>query len=355
LTTTKTDAQGRLRFEHVRFGRYTLQAAKTGFARMNYGAGAVGRPGRVLTVASDRGVVGLEFKLTPLGIIHGVVVDRNGEPIPGATIVAGFVNPYGAPPAMEALRNVTDDRGAFRLPDLPSGRYYLQAVPPPARLGSRDPGANLPTFYPSVGAYSEAVPVSLAPGQELLGLRITVREAPGFSINGKVTGAPTNIAFSDLDLLLVPRYEGGDLLFGPGYAEALSRRAGGSSAVRSDGTFQLSGLERGVYDLIAVSVTSRDRQPLGRVVVPVGDRDVNGVVLPLDGHVQLSVRLRSDQKIDGVSCSIEGVPLDGSPWGLSIVGRTGPDGVFTTTARSHIGTRSLQSAGPEVGRWGPFA
>jgi hypothetical protein len=56
---------------------------------------------------------------------------------------------------------------------------------------------------------------------------------------------------------------------------------------------------------------------------------VNGVVLPLDGHVQLSVRLRSDQKIDGVSCSIEGVPLDGSPWGLSIVGRTGPDGVFT--------------------------
>lgn len=321
--TRTTDAQGRFRFDAVPFGRYTLQATKPGYARMSYGSTAIGNPGRVLAIASDRGITGLEYKLTPLGVIQGKVVDKNGEPVPKVTLACGYVDIYGAPPTMEPLKNLTDDRGEFRLSDMPAGRYFVQALP--------QPGTNLPAFYPSAGTFGEAQPIDLATGQEASGIKITLREVPVFHIKGKVTGAAENTALSDLDLLLFIKDEGGQLKLGQGYADVLSRRVGGSRAVRADGTFELSNVEPGFYELAAVATVSKNRVTLGRAVVNVGDRDLADVLLPLGDFVQMSLRLQSDsdQDLSGVSCSILGLPMDGDPTTLAIMGTTGSNRIFT--------------------------
>jgi hypothetical protein len=75
-----TDAQGNFSFAHVKPGRYTMSGSKAGYANTAYGATDLGNSGRVLMVGSDQSITGLEYKLTPLGIIQGKVVNRKGEP-----------------------------------------------------------------------------------------------------------------------------------------------------------------------------------------------------------------------------------------------------------------------------------
>jgi hypothetical protein len=325
--STTADAQGNFRFDRVKFGRYTLQARKAGFAPISYGAAAIGNPGRVLTMASDRGISGLDFRLIPLAAIQGKVINRNGDPVPGVTIACGFVDSYGAPPTMEPLRNLTDDRGEFRMSDMPPGRYYVQALPSqPMRPAKGGVGAELPAFYPSAGKFSEAQPIVLTPGQEASGIKITLREAPVFHVRGKVTGAVANVDLSGLDLLLLPKNEEGGPLFGKSYAQVISRRVGGSSAVRPDGTFDLGGLEQGLYELVAVA--QGGQQCLGRVTLNVADRDVAGVALQLGAFVQVSFRIQPDREVNDASCNLTAYPLEGDLAMLTIVGKTGSDGVF---------------------------
>jgi Carboxypeptidase regulatory-like domain len=330
-STASTDAQGNFSFGHVKPGRYTLRGSKAGYANMAYGTTEIGNRGRVLMVGPDQSVTDLEYRLTPLGVIQGKVVNRRGEPVQGVTIACGFVDSYGAPTTMEPLKNATDERGEYRLPDMPAGRYYVQAVPPPPiRRGEGDDASELAAFYPSAGSFSEAQPIILAAGQEAAGVNITLREAPVFRIRGKVAGAVAGIAFSDLDLLLLPKQDRGGPGFGQGYTQALSLRVGASRAVRTDGTFELSGVERGLYELVAVAVVQRSQTPLGRVPVQVGDRDVENVVLLLGDFIQLSFRVQAEHgDLKDVSCSLVAYPVDGELALVTVAGQTGADGVFT--------------------------
>lgn len=317
--TTTSQAQGQFVFEHVKLGRYTLQGIKTGYARIAHGATGVGNPGRAILVASDRGVSGVEFKLTPLAAIAGKVTNRRGDAVPGATIACGFVDLYGAPPTMEPLRIFTDERGEFRITDMPPGRYYVQALPDSRWL---------PAFYPSVGEFSQAQPITLAPGQEAGGIHITVRDPRVFHVRGKVEGAVLNVKPSEIDLLLLPKGDGRKVLLGRSYVQALSRRVGGSGAIQPDGTFDLSEVEPGWYDLVAVTNSQRGSESLGRTDVVVTDRDVEGARLQIGSFVSLSFRLQPDPEGKEASCFLMAYPVDGDATVQSISGTTGPDGSF---------------------------
>jgi hypothetical protein len=109
--TMTADAQGNFSFDRVKPGRYLLEASKSGYARTTYGAASIGDPGRALTVVSDRGISGLEFRLIALVTIQGKVINRKGDPVPGVTIACGFVDRYGAPPwkRSETLRTLAEN------------------------------------------------------------------------------------------------------------------------------------------------------------------------------------------------------------------------------------------------------
>jgi len=348
---TTTDAEGKFRFDHVKPGRYSLRGSKAGYERGNYGATDVGGRGRTLAV-TNQDITGLEFRLIPLGIIQGKVLNRNGDPVPGVTIACGFEDIYGAPPTMEPLKNATDERGEFRLPDMPPGRYYVQALPPPpAKL--EDDGTNLPAYYPSAANFSEAQAIPLRAGQEASGIKITVRDAPVYRVSGKVTGTAWRGRYADLDLFLVPRTGAGGPMLGKTYSRAISQRVGGSHAVQPDGSFELHGVEKGEYELV-----SSFQSPTARVAVSVTNRNVEGVVVPLGDIVQLSVRFQTETETKGVSCAILIYPLDNDPSLADITGQTKIDSTLTFRAipgnyapmvRCQPGNWAMKSARLEVG------
>ena len=76
--TTRTDAAGNFRFEHVAAGIVTVRAVAPGFAAVEH---------RAVEVSADTGLpTGLRFELPRGESIAGIVVDPSGVPIAGARV-----------------------------------------------------------------------------------------------------------------------------------------------------------------------------------------------------------------------------------------------------------------------------
>lgn len=95
---------------------FTIRITKAGYAPEEISRP---RPGQPLTVAMTRAAV-----------VRGQVVDAAGEPVVGAAVRIRRLETPGA--AATAAVVDTDDRGEFRLGNLPQGRYELRAYDDPA-------------------------------------------------------------------------------------------------------------------------------------------------------------------------------------------------------------------------------
>jgi uncharacterized protein (DUF2141 family) len=212
IRTTATDDQGRFAFRDLPAGTFALSASKGGFIGMSYGAPKPGMPGQSIVLAE-----GETYSASPIALIRGAVIagrllDRSGGPVAGARIeVVQFVTIAGerrrrVTPGAPA-RTTTNDHGEYRIHGLPPGEYLVFAdVPPtqarvdvtaaelawvnqpigPAPAATR-PHTYAPTLFPGVGAESLATPVTVARGEERLGIDITLQYIPVGRINGTVT------------------------------------------------------------------------------------------------------------------------------------------------------------------------
>jgi hypothetical protein len=150
---------------------------------------------------------------------------------------------------------------------------------------------------------------------------------------------------ADLELFLLPKSDEGGPRFGKSYRQLISLHVAGSRAIRSDGSFELTGVERGTYVLEAVA--RRGQESRGSATVVVTDRDVENLVLPLERLVQLSVRIQPDTKLKDAYCYVNAYPVTGDPSLVTIMGKTGADGVFTSEP-STAGVYALSTrCGPE--------
>lgn len=328
--TSVSDLQGRFYFENIPPGRFGLTAEKAGFEYYAWGAPSVLSLRRPIVVSAACEVPNLELRLVPLGAIEGRVLDTDGEPVEGASLILTALGSYDDIRWTSAGTNVTDDRGQFRLPNLEHGAYCLMVVPPyrpprpvPASAAGRE-RVPLPTYFPSGSDFASAAKLLLAPGQNLSGITIILRSGPVYRIRGKVAGVSSEQPVTGLQLLLLPP-EGAKWLT-PEALTALAQRAGGLRTLRADGSFDLSNVEPGLYSVVLVRAGAISRS-LGRVEVAVTDKDAEDVVLPLSGLVQLqgTVRVESEQKVS-LQAGIMLYPLDG---GFVEPGEAvGPDGAF---------------------------
>ena len=171
-------------------------------------------------------------------MIAGRIVDEFGDAVSEAqvaTLVPVDVNGerrlVGAPG-----RAVTNDVGEFRLFGLPPGDYFLSAS-----FGNStghevdDRSGYAPTYYPGTGNVQQAQRISIAPGQAISGLSMTVLPVRTLRISGvaiDTAGKPV----------------------AGGTVSAMSRvgmmTTGGQTArIELDGRFALSGLTPGDYVL----------------------------------------------------------------------------------------------------------
>lgn len=309
--TVTSDAAGAFVFPEVKPGTYYARAEGPHFQPW--------RQSEPIRVAEDQHVDNLAFKLTPLGIITGRVLDENGEPL-ARMVVEARVEIYNNKGRIMATAGqaTTDDRGQYRMFDLAAGRYsvvvFQNAAPPGAITGIRGrlredqiQTAYVMTWFPGVTDPTQAATNVLAAGAELA-LDLRLRKAPVFHVRGRsnAAGVFVRMAFCD----------GGE----PGNLNV---------PILRDGTFEAAEVPRGLWCLDVMQRIDPTHGLFGRLTVNVTDRDVNDVNLVLAPTVEL----RGQILIDGAApAKSQAVPLRLEPLddkGRSVGANSEPDGSFT--------------------------
>jgi hypothetical protein len=282
-----TDNDGRFVFDQLPAGRFTVSASKAGFVSAFHGSTRPGRgPGVPVAVAANQ-KVDISIRILPGATISGVVRDGQGNPAPGVTVTAVESRAAGSVPA--PMREVTDDRGMYRIFGLAPGEYLVAALPqlvaapatrggpgsgtvtpvtaadvqwakaaggvrttgpPGAPSGPAEPARPVsyaPVFYPGTTNAAGAATIRVATGDDRTGVDMALQIAGLSRLGGTLVderGAPVRIA----TVSLVPKR--GDQ---PSPVDSLVA-AGiitNPRAVVSASGFAFSGVVPGQYTLIA--------------------------------------------------------------------------------------------------------
>lgn len=199
-TAATTDAQGRFRFENVAPGRYRIVYQRQGFIGQAGGLGGMGMPGSdFIVVTSALELIRFRYTLTPQAILAGRVLDEDGEPVQGAQVMVltkrfqngrrQWVRFGGGQPS--------DDRGEFRVPNIPPGKVVLAVQPGMSPFGFNMPGrmvraapetAPVITYYPKAVTLEQATPIEVKAGAEIANLDVRIQRSKVYSIRGKALG-----------------------------------------------------------------------------------------------------------------------------------------------------------------------
>ena len=279
--TAKTTADGQYEFKQVPPAQYRLFASRNGYARQGYGQ----KPGREfdlssatpLEVRSGETLDNVDLSLVRGGAIEGRIFDQDGDPAARVSVTlvrSTYLN--GQRALRPSASDQTDDRGQFRIYDVPPGTYYLMATMRVFGMSDENRGVYPSIYFPGVLDPQEATKVKMVAGGELRGYDMNLLETTSFKISGKVIspdGQPQRRVF--VTAVKLP-------------SSGLQPNA--PQGVASQGDFTLRGLVPGSYRLTAQE-RREDQLLTGSVVVEVGNQDIAGVVLPLGNGAELQGRV----------------------------------------------------------------
>ena len=315
---TTTDASGRFNLNGVPPGQYRATAARNGFVRQASKSGQTPPP---LTLTPNQTVDGLTLNLIPAGVITGHVVDEYGEPLANVQLQPfQYVSVSGERQFMPLGGAAsTDDRGAYRIFGLNSGRYYISAAysetagwmggsgrggrilvggPAPAAADESYP----PVFYPGVADPAQAAPIQLHAGEERQGVDFRLATVRAIRVRGYISPVPARPR--EVLVMLTPRGGWGAATFSMGPRPPVQ--------VDARGAFEVSGVTPGSYLLTAM--VNRDGSPhWARLPVEAGSGDIDGLELAFRPNVDVKGRVRFDGDpqpgLDLTSLSVTLTPL----------------------------------------------
>lgn len=271
--SVSSDAEGKFAFEKVEPGTYRLSAERQGFLRQDYGARQPFAAGTALRLGPGDALTGLEYKLTPHGVLAGKVVDEDGEPVDHAFVnIMRWGFNRGRRQLMPMNGSSANDIGEFRIAGLGPGKYFIAVraqsfMQRSAAAGEpRQTEGYVTTFYPGVTDASSASAIEIGPGQEHTGLTIRLRKSRVYRITGKVAGltgdnSRTQVTLSPRDSVTRGFFMGGS-----------------AGRIKPDGSFEIPNVTPGSYYVMAMRF-DRMPSPAGRAPVEVTNSDVEGIVL----------------------------------------------------------------------------
>ena len=241
----------------------------------------------------------VDFRIAPKASISGRVVDENGEPKPGITLLL-VAREY----RLGTLRYVfaesaeTDDRGRYTISNIePGSGYLLEAARrmqrfSPVSDAPADPKlrrkTTIPTWYPDSDSMDAAQVMVLQPGEHREGIDIALKKSVSYCIDGILATdkgpGPLNFSIEERE---PSSGQSGDGAFfmSPPYSEA-----------GADGRIRVCDLHPGVYRLTAFDSGDNGPTFFGETEVPVGDKDVHGVKAFGRGRISVSGELVWDGK-----------------------------------------------------------
>ena len=286
--TVRTDDRGTYEFRDLEAGKYLLRASRNGYLQMSYGQETSSRSEtrrRVtpLSLASGQVMDGIDFKLIRGGVVEGTVVDQHNEPHARISVtLSSYERLRGERKLFPVGRAQTDDRGRFRLFDIPPGSYYMSAAPPSfyGRIKGEDRSFP-PIYYPGVPSPLEAAKVQVSAGEEVGGFYFNLVETRTYGASGRVLTAQGKPAHS---VWIVSRRESGEVFF-----------AGMESSADTNlqGDFRITGLIPGRHRLHAR--WEGEELQTASTVVEVTDRDIEGLVLVLSVGAEVTGRIVTDR------------------------------------------------------------
>lgn len=229
-----TDADGRYTVRDLPAGRYTVTASRGGYLQLQYGQLRSFEPGTPLQLTSGDTLTGVDFELPRGAVITGTVFDQRGQPAVGVRVAAQRYQFASGRWDMVGIGrdDSTDDRGVYRLFDLPPGDYYIEAS---SRFTSNHPDRSGPTYYPNSPDLGSAQRVSLQVGQERLGIDVSLTLSQTARLAGRVIDASGRPLPSARSVSLVGRSPAG-----------LRNRG---APIQPDGSFVVAGVPPGEYTL----------------------------------------------------------------------------------------------------------
>jgi protocatechuate 3,4-dioxygenase beta subunit len=167
--SVQTDANGHFEFANLPAGSYPIYVEPlSGFLHPRDASGAT---------LVEGGTANVTIRLERAGAIEGRVLDEKGNPVLGAHVhavhrinIAGYVKVQGPPGSA-----MTDDRGGFRIFNLPPGEFYVVAtykrrhpdIDPRPQLGFTN------TYYPNLATLEHARPILVRAGRDTRGVDVT--------------------------------------------------------------------------------------------------------------------------------------------------------------------------------------
>ena len=289
-----TDQEGKYVFADVDKGRYTLTGQKSGFLRGSYGSRVSRSMGTQIELSEGQSLVDLKIELIPQGVVSGRVVDEENEPLQNVNVSLLRSQYVRGIKQMVPLGNAqTNDRGEFRLLNVPPGQAILQVSP--ARMmggptGATDAAPNtayVPTFYPGATELEQASKIDVSPGAELSGFEIKLQKAKVVKIRGKILnpqGQPAKNYFVNL----MPK---DSVFFGP-FGPQFARSA--------DGGFELQAVQPGTYVLHVQAEVGGPRGGTHREPLTVGTENIDDLVIRMSAPVRLegAIVAKNDAKVD---------------------------------------------------------
>lgn len=289
LSPVLTDSQGRFVFSHLPAGSYFGNAERDGYSSTILS--------RIIDLAPDAHLMNFNFRMNKLNTVLGTVRDDAGDPVVGTEVVAFTRMTFSmrAPALVVRGRGRTDDRGEYRLNNLPAGNYLIcacnrDAIPFDGQLlttlaarpldllsvarraavaGSDVASLDATlrtyarTFYPNVQLASRAEYLGLEKGEARTSMDITVATVRAVRVSGQVVGLPpSSINAASMRLTLA-----GDV------PEAAAITQLPPMLVQPDGRFDFSGVPPGTYILdVNTVVGSAANYPSGSALAFLGAR-----------------------------------------------------------------------------------
>ena len=255
-----TDSDGVYRLEGVAAGKYRV--APFAPALVSLDANSADE----ITVAEAADTDGIDFSLSPGGVITGKITDGEGRPVIGEKVSVKAVDNVKAIDKLEGeasqaiytmsgdRMHSTDDRGIYRIFGLRPGRYIVSAGRGSDMMSafmSQRP-KRVQTYYPSVTDEARAKPVQVTAASEATGVDIQFSLADkGFLVSGRVVDSEKNtpianamVAFSKAQKAQTEKQEGAGSVGVPG----------GLTTTNDKGEFRFESVAPGSYRFEATSV-----------------------------------------------------------------------------------------------------
>jgi hypothetical protein len=309
-----SDEEGRFTISGLPEGSYTLTTQKAawvpvasgvrGSAQVGQGTGQ----GVPVTVKAGEAVRGVTLRMAKGAVISGVVRLPGGRPAAGMSLQVLRTSRVDGrrSAAMTTIPGTTDDQGRYRVYGLEAGEYVVQVrsnmfgslmgpgadlrevlpsevrwaeaaaqqttapPPPPPALGMTV--AYTTTYYPGTEYLSDAAALQVRAGEERLNIDFEIKRVPTTTVTGSVTGLDGTPVSGAMVTLNLPASTGQEDLFG--------QMLGASRTTsRADGTFVLTGVPPGAYQLVVRAAPPRPAVAPGRQAAPAAEAEMAAAMM----------------------------------------------------------------------------